>query len=264
MRVKIDHEFRVDGKIFTVADLVEYEQQNVRQGTELTFPLIGLMHYAPSDEQWTNRWGQTWNIPQLVREEIRESVRGAACGGVHRLMALSYVVRKRLQRREPLDGEYLRAKQHVDDYLQLAYQLQNPDGSYSTNWFEGRGADPDIDQRLLTTGHTLEWMVYAVREDALQHREIVRAANYLAELMVQRPAEPWEIGPRSHALRTLALYDERVFGGAYGQRAGLFADVVEEHGDQRLTRSAAVKLPNQVSEETDSSPRTRFRRRFGR
>ncbi len=260
MRIKPDHELRVDGRTFTVNDLIEYEQLQCRRGMELTFPLIALTHYRESDAVWRNQSGQTWTIPDLIREEIREPINGATCGGVHRLMALSYVVRKRLQRGEPMDGPWAEAKAHADKYITLAFELQNPDGSFSTNWFEGRGADPDRDKHLQTTGHILEWIVFSVRRESLQHEKIVAATEHLVDMLLKYPSHPWEIGPRGHALRSLALYDEFVFGGDYGEREQRLAAILKEYGDQRLTRDSAVKVTNGMSDEFE--PRGRSRRRL--
>lgn len=51
-RVKKDFPIRVEGKDFTVADLIEYEKRTCYAKTELTFKLIALAHYLPSDETW--------------------------------------------------------------------------------------------------------------------------------------------------------------------------------------------------------------------
>jgi FKBP-type peptidyl-prolyl cis-trans isomerase FkpA len=56
------------------------------------------------------------------------------------------------------------------DYVSVHYSgwLQNPDGSFSTNWFEARGNHNDPGRKLQTTGHMLEWLVYTLPDDQLQ------------------------------------------------------------------------------------------------
>ena len=61
-RLPIDYPMLVHGKSFTIADLVEHEKADCQPGEELTFKLIGLMHYLDSDETWTTRYGDTWSI----------------------------------------------------------------------------------------------------------------------------------------------------------------------------------------------------------
>ena len=48
---------KVEGRDYTVEDLVKQEQATCRPGTELTFKLIGLMHYLKSDTKWKDDTG---------------------------------------------------------------------------------------------------------------------------------------------------------------------------------------------------------------
>ena len=101
-RVKTDYPLVVDGRKFTVADLIEYEKLTCQTRTELTFKLIALSHYLKSNETWRAQDGQAWDIPRLIQEELSQPIIGAACGGTHRLTGFAYAVRKRQQRGEPV------------------------------------------------------------------------------------------------------------------------------------------------------------------
>ncbi|MCG8449575.1 MAG: hypothetical protein MI725_08355, partial [Pirellulales bacterium] len=133
--VSKSYPMRVEGHDLTVADLIEMEKRTCFPRSELTFKLIGLMHYLPSDAQWVNEQGMEWDIPKLVAEELRQPLRDAACGGTHRLSGLTLAYKKRRERGEPIDGNYLRAQRYVAKYKNYAYRLQNGDGSFSTEWF---------------------------------------------------------------------------------------------------------------------------------
>jgi hypothetical protein len=163
------------------------------------------------NETWVNDQGVEWDFPRLIREEIAQPMRGAACGGTHRLSSLSLTVRARLRRGEPLDGEYARAAEFVKKYQQYAFRLQNRDGSLSTAWFNGRGDEDDTDRRIKTTGHILEWLCYSLSDEELRDQRTIRAVAYLANLMYSNYNHEWEVGPISHATHALMLYDERVF-----------------------------------------------------
>jgi hypothetical protein len=218
-RVKIDYPLVVQGQRLSIADLVRSEQTTCRSGTELTFKLIGLAHYLGPEAAWQTDDGQTWNVARLIREELAQPIVGAACGGTHRLMGFSYAVRKVEKSGQPVAGQWLRAKEYLDKFHQYTFKLQNADGSFSTNWFAGRGDQHDLDHRLNTTGHTLEWLVCSLPKDQLGDERLVRAVEYLTELMWRYRGRPWEIGPQGHAIHALCLYDERAFGGQPGQRA---------------------------------------------
>ena len=209
--VSKDYPMRVEGHDLTITDLVEMEKRTCFPKSELTFKLIGLMHYLPSDARWTNEQGMEWNLPKMIYEESRQSLRDAACGGTHRLTGLTLAYKTREERGEPVDGAYLRAKQYVTKYKNYAYRLQNSDGSFSTEWFRGPGNEESLDRKLKTTGHILEWLLYAAEERDLQSPRIHRAANYLANIMYNNRNKDWEAGPLGHAIHALFLYDRLMF-----------------------------------------------------
>ena len=210
-RINTEYPMRVGGKKFTIADLVEYEKRTCRAGSELTFKLIGLSHYLPPNATWKNDSGETWNVQRLIREELAQSVRGAACGGSHRMMGFGYAVRTRRAQGEPMVGEFRRAEIFVNDYFDYTFKLQNADGSLSTSWFQGRGSSSDAARRVQTTGHMLEWLVYSLPHDRLQDERVVRAVDHLSGLLQQSPNRNWKIGPLGHALHALVIYEHRVF-----------------------------------------------------
>lgn len=210
-KVSKDYPLQVEGHELTVSDLVKMEMKTCYPRTELTFKLIALMHYLNSDTTWMNDQGMQWDIPRLISEEMRQPVRGAACGGTHRLSGLTLAYKTRQQRGEPIDGEYLKAQQFVQRYQQYAYRLQNRDGSLSTEWFRGPGNEQSLDRKLKTTGHLLEWLLYAASEQELHHSKTTRAADYLASILYNNRYKDWEAGPLGHAIHALLIYDRRVF-----------------------------------------------------
>jgi hypothetical protein len=209
--VKRDYPLMVEGKKFTLEDLIQREMETCVAGEELTFKLIALSHYLDSDATWTTPNGQTWSIERLVREELKAPIRGAACGGTHRLMGYSYALRKRTQQGKPITGDFQRAQIYLRDYHRYTFGLQNPDGSFSTAWFERRAAEPSIDRRIKTTGHILEWIAFSLSDQELLDPRTVKAVDYLTNLMLTNDRHTWEIGPLGHALHALMIYENRVF-----------------------------------------------------
>jgi hypothetical protein len=209
-RLDRSYPIQADGKKFTIEDLIRYEQDTCQAKTELTFKLISLAHYLDSDATWKNEYGEDWNIQRLIREELAQPINGVACGGTHRLFGLSYAVFQRARQGKPMVGEFARAKKFIHDYHQYTYALQNSDGSFSTNWFKGREARYDLDRRLQTTGHILEWMVFSSPREDLQNPRITKAVDYLADIMLANSTHDWPIGPLGHAIHAMALYDMRL------------------------------------------------------
>ena len=213
-RVAANSPLTVGGKSFTVADLIEEEKLSCKPKTELTFALISLAHYLPTDATWTSRDGEKWSLPRLVEEEIVQPIRGAPCGGTHRLYGLAYGCQRRLRSTGELDGAYLRADKYVRDYQNFALtKLQNRDGSFSTEWFKyPADRKDDIDRKIQTTGHILEWLVSSLDQNRLYEPRVVAAAEYLCAALASQPSREWKIGPLGHALHALNIYQERAWG----------------------------------------------------
>jgi hypothetical protein len=209
--VSPDYPIRVAKKEFTIRDLIEAEKKTCYPKSELTFKLLAFQKYLDLNETWVNDQGANWDFPRLIREEIAQPMRSAACGGTHRLSALSLTLKARQRRGEPIDGEYAEAAAFVEKHQNYAFRLQNRDGSLSTEWFRGRGDEDDLDRRIKTTGHILEWLCYSLDDEELRQPPTIRAVTYLANTLYTNYDHEWEIGPRSHALHALLLYDERVF-----------------------------------------------------
>jgi hypothetical protein len=160
---------------------------------------------------WTTPDGENWSIERLVREELKAPIRGAACGGTHRLMGYAYAVKKRIQKGKPVTGDFLRAQKYLQDYHRYTFSLQNPDGSFSTAWFERKANEPSIDRKIKTTGHISEWISFSLSDEELRDPRMVKAIDFLATTMLTNDGHTWEIGPLGHALHALLLYEERVF-----------------------------------------------------
>ena len=230
---------RVQGHEFTIHDLIRGEQRSCRSNSELSFKLIAFMHYLPSDATWVNDQGEAWSMERLIREEINQPIRGVACGGTHRLNGLSLAVKQREKRGEPVEGIWLEAKNFTDQYEQYCYRLQNSDGSWSTEWFRGPGDEKDIDRRCRTTGHLTEWILYHVDDDQLDSYRVVKAVNYLTNLLYSNADHEWETGAVSHALHALTEYDTRMFK-PYDEQAA-------------QARANQTKASNSVSRQNTSS-----------
>lgn len=211
-KVGRDFALRVDRKELVVQDLVKREMETCRPDMELTFKLIGLSHYLPSDATWKSDQNEDWNIPRLIEIELASPLNGVACGGTHRLMGLSYSVRRREMRNEPIDGAWAAAKKRVGQYIERTYALQNPDGSFSSQWYQRKADWGDTDRKLQTTGHMLEWLVYSLPDDQLDDPRTVRSVSFLTEHLINNRFYEWENGPRGHALRALMVYADRRFG----------------------------------------------------
>ncbi|MEM9827392.1 MAG: hypothetical protein AAF958_12415 [Planctomycetota bacterium] len=201
----------VDGQAFRVADIIEREKRDCRAGTELTFALIGLSHYLDSDASWVASDGETWSIQRLIREELKQPVVGAACGGTHRLMGYAHALRNRRMQGKAITGQFARAQKFTDDMVDYVWRLQNRDGSMSTAWLEERQDNGSVDRKIQTTGHMVEWLLTVLPDDQLQNPRLVRSIAFLSRAFNADREHRWSVGPKGHALRSLAMYYERLY-----------------------------------------------------
>ncbi len=230
-RVQSDYPIKIGNRSYSIKDLVRYEMATCREKSELTFKLIGLSYYLDANQTWRDNRGHQWTMEKMVADELSQPINGVACGGTHRLMGLSYAIIERQRAGLPITGVWARAEQYLNEYINYTMTLQNPDGSFSTNWFEGRGNKNDTERKVQTTGHMLEWLIYTLPDEHLRSPRIQVSLEYLLNTVGRNPGYDWPIGPRGHALRAMALYNQRVFGVEQGQVADYVA------GQLRTTHS---------------------------
>ena len=208
--VPLDYPIQIGSAMYKVEDLVRYEMATCKEKSELTFKLIGLSYYLDSNKQWKANDGRIWSIPKLIQEELAQPINGSACGGTHRLMGFSFSVRQRQLQSQPIDGQYARAAKFVRDYVAYTWQLQNPDGSFSTNWYEGRSNEPNDERKVQTSGHMLEWLMFTMSDDELKSPKVAKGIDFLLSKIYDQRDNKWPIGPRGHATRAVGLYNARI------------------------------------------------------
>lgn len=202
----------VGRKKYSVNDVIKREMADCKSGNELTFTLIGLSHYIDTDSRWTAHDGQDWDFERLIEEELAQPIVGAACGGTHRLMGFAHALRRRRAEGKPITGQWERADLYVKDFINYTWQLQNRDGSMSTAWFEKAEDNGKVDRKIQTTGHMVEFLLSAVPDDQLQSPQMLRSISFLANTLNEDRNHDWQVGPKGHALRALAMYYRRTFG----------------------------------------------------
>lgn len=209
--VPVQYPVYASKKQFTVRDVLRREMEDCKSGDELTFTLIGLAHYADSDTSWIARDGEAWDVERVIREELKQPIVGAACGGTHRLMGFGHALRRRRAEGKAITGEWDRADRFIKDFIDYTWTLQNRDGSMSTAWYEHREDNGKLDRKIQTTGHMLEMLMVVTPDHQLQTPQMLRTAEFLANAMYSERGRDWEVGPKGHALRSLAMYYQRVF-----------------------------------------------------
>ncbi|MFG0335539.1 MAG: hypothetical protein ACF8TS_19435 [Maioricimonas sp. JB049] len=223
-----DHPIKVaGGQTITVADLVRHAQMTVSTKEELTWTLWFLTHYVEPDAEWVNQQRQQWSMEYLVRNQTRSNVTRAPCGGTHNLFALAYARNAYLRKHGQLRGAWLEADQKLKQHIAAAKSLQNADGTFSTNFFKGRGFSYDFNERIKSSGHMLEWLMMALPSNRLEETWVKRAVEVVANDLVTNSSQPAECGPLYHAVHSLVLYRDRVAPPAPAQFAKTADDAAQ-------------------------------------
>jgi hypothetical protein len=208
----------VGGKDYTVDNLISQAEWDVEKPMEASWTLMALAAYFPSDYKWTNKKGDEWNIERLLEMECGNPIvgEGAACGGTHRMYAISLALNNYLGQTKTkaadLKGGWKKADDLVQDCIKKARAYQQPNGSFSTNFFARSGSSPDIDNTLHATGHTLEWLVVALDDNQFKQDWVTAGALKVVQLLEENQDRELDCGALYHAARGLMLYRQRKFG----------------------------------------------------
>ena len=205
-----DYSFKVGQEQITIADMVQNTMKEVNSKEEVTWVLWALQHHLKPDAQWTNQFGEPWSIEKLVQIESAAPVNGAACGGNHRLFALTRTRDKHLKLGGKLDGVWAQADLKIRQHVELARQLQNSDGSFSSKFYESPGLSNDLNIRFNTTGHTMEFLSIGLPDNRLNEPWVRNAAWVLARELIQSRQRQIDCGPLYHSLNSLMIYRERL------------------------------------------------------
>ena len=206
----MDYQFHVQGKVVTLTDLVNNSMKEVNTSEEVTWVLWALQHFLKPDAVWVNQLNETWSIERLVQMETTAPVVGAPCGGNHRLFALTRARDKYLASGGQLRGVWYLADQKIKQHIEIARSLQNPDGSFSNEFYKGPGYTTDVNKRFNTSGHTMEFLSVSLPKERLNETWVRNAVWMLSrELIINRDTKI-DCGPLFHSLNALILYRERI------------------------------------------------------
>lgn len=207
-----DEKLIVGGTTFTVGDLITQAQWDIREGMEATWTLMALASYLPPDAAWKAKDGSEWTIQRIVNMETGQDLGASFCGGSHRLYGLTVARNRRRDSGQPLTEVWKAAEAKIAAAAAKARQFQQPDGSFSTNWFERAATSPDIELRINRTGHVLEFLSVALSDAELQEEWVTRGATALVTMLEKTQEFRLECGSLYHAAHGLKLYRERRFG----------------------------------------------------
>lgn len=213
----LDAKLQLRGEEAHVADLMDGMMRRFyldRQEYEWT--VIALARYAHPIAPWRNKYGERIDVEALVRELTDKPPELGPCDGLHRLEAL--VVLYQVDELSPalpprVRQRMLRYMKQVSDRL---VQVQSVEGFWTRGWSDVQSkvhsprskVEASARDKLLVTGHHLEWLALAPAEVQPPRETVVRAGQWLARTLLELDDASLlkAYGPYSHAARALCLW----------------------------------------------------------
>lgn len=208
--VPLDHKFQTPDGPITVADIVDNAKKEMQENEEVTWSLWALVHYLGPDATWLDKTGEEWRIDDLVYMQNATISNDSACGGTHALFALAYARNTYQNSGQRLRGFWLEADQKIQRYIEEARAMQNFDGSFSYDYFFQKSASNNFQERLETTGHTLEFLMMALPDDRLNEEWVRKAVSLLANDIIDNKDETVDYSALYHAIDGLVIYRNRM------------------------------------------------------
>lgn len=214
--VPVDRKVVVHGLEYTLKDFVNeikahcYPHAVPRQ--EWSWNIVVLAQYEGTKISWQNSRGETIHFTDLVRSELDANVHEQACGGTHLLFGLTWAYHKHRATGGKVEGIWKEVQDYLNLHRDLARKYQNPDGSFSSNYFRGPGATTNAKDRLGSSGHTLEWLAESMSDEELRQQWVQDAANAVSLMILDLQGAEMESGALYHAAHGLVIYYRRMFG----------------------------------------------------
>jgi hypothetical protein len=209
-----ERKFLIGARDFTFEDFIHHSRAraSVTKKQELSWAIIIIAQFYGTDATWTNSDGEKLRFEDVVRYELDQPIDAAACGGTHRLFGLTWAYYLHLKRGGKKEGVWNDVAAKLQSYKDRAHELQNPDGSFSTDYFKSADKKRDPQVQIGTTGHTVEWLALAMTDAELRAPWMQDAVSALTEMIIKMGDQSIESGALYHATHGLHIYYDRVFG----------------------------------------------------
>ena len=204
-----DGEARVEDLLTTSLSRFHLDQ------LEYEWTAIAYARYVFPQPQWRNKYGQKIDVDSLVAEILDHPPHLGPCNGLHRLEALVVLHRADEQFHALQPRTRLKMLVYMKRVSNALVAAQSPDGFWTREWPQGSSAAapgktsaPTLYDKLLVTGHHLEWLALAPEEVQPPRETIVRAGQWLARTLVEMDEKELQgaYGPYTHAARALCLW----------------------------------------------------------
>lgn len=191
-----------------------------RSRLEYEWTIIAYARYAFPLPSWRNKYGERLDVDGLVEELLGHPPDAGPCNGLHRLEALVVLYRADEQCHALRPRTKLRMLRYMQAASQRLAAAQSDEGYWTRQWPAGAAArqpagsaSPPATRydKLLVTGHHLEWLALAPEGVQPPRETVVRAGQWLVRTLLELDERDLReaYGPYTHAARALCLWRGR-------------------------------------------------------
>jgi hypothetical protein len=182
---------------------------------EYEWTAIAYARYVFPQREWRNKFGEKITVDSLVNEIVSHPPQLGPCNGLHRLEALAVLNRADEELHALPAKTKLKLLISMKRATSALVEAQSPEGFWTREWPRGAAAAkvtkenaPSLHDKLLVTGHHLEWLALAPEEVQPPRETVIRAAQWLARTLVEMDETELlgAYGPYTHAARSLCLW----------------------------------------------------------
>jgi hypothetical protein len=213
-QLPLDEKIIVEGQEQTIQDWIDQIKLDVVENPtqEYSWTLMCLTAYYPTDYAWKAKDGSDWSIEKLVEIELGHDLNASACGGTHRMCGLTMAFNRHVAAGKPLEGQWAKLAERIEECQLKAKQYQNEDGSLSSNYFARPGKTADLALMVGSAGHVMEFLTISMDKEELQQEWVKRAVLDVCKTFRKTKAVDVECGALFHAAHGLVLYREKMYG----------------------------------------------------
>lgn len=209
-----EHELQVaDGETITINDMINNAKKEISEKEEVSWSLWALSRYLPPETTWKNKDDEVWSIDRMAELQLdrllKKPMMKHPCGGTHAMFALAHARNIRLQNKLPLRGIWLQVDQQIQKCTALAQVQQQPNGQFSTKFFEGRATEADFDKRIASSGHVLEFLMISLPQERLKEVWVRRGIEATARDIMANRQSYVKCAPLYHAVNGMTIYLDR-------------------------------------------------------
>ncbi len=201
-------------RVLTLEDVLRESLRDFRldeRETEWTAMAFGL--WLPPVRSWQAADGREMSFDLLAQRLIRGQLEKGVCHGTHRVYSLMLLWRLDQEHDILSDEMAQKVYQHLELVRDLITESQFAAGYWPGNWNEGAAAvanprEDELKDRIIATGHHLEWLAIAPAELHPPQELIDNAARWI--IQTTKAQTPTEIQQRytflSHVGNALAMW----------------------------------------------------------